>query len=168
MYKKVFSTKWGVGVYQKPQNQRKKTIQSRKRIRSKPSTACKTAKNDNFSYPNYQNPNRTYTVSDKWSMPRFRGFSRSVEVHHCRSDRGETGAQKEKSKTTSDTKSENSLVVFYENRKPNAKKRKSAYEHQNRKTGVFWHKKSKKSIWKRAKTAKPKSQYPPLNWLEQQ
>ena len=115
----------------------KKPSKTAKEIRSKPRTACKTAKNDKFSHPSYQNPNRTYTVSDKWSMPRFRGYSRSVEVHHCRSDRGETGTQKEKSKTTSDTKSENSLVVFYENRKPNAKKRKSAYEHQNRKTGVF-------------------------------
>ena len=144
MYKEVFSTKWGIGVYQKPQNRREKAIQNRKRIRSKPRTACKTAKNDKFSHPSYQNPNRTYTVSDKWSMPRFRGYSRSVEVHHCRSDRGETGTQKEKSKTTSDTKSKNSLVVFYENRKPNAKKRKSAYEHQNRKTGVFLAQKTEK------------------------
>ena len=95
-------------------------------------------------------------------MPRFRGYSRSVEVHHCLSDRGETGAQKEKSKTTSDTKSENSLVVFYENRKQNAKKRKSAYEHQNRKTGVFWHKKSKKIDLEKSQNCKTENPSTPL------
>ena len=167
MYKKVFSTKWGIGVYQKPQNRREKTIQNRKRIRSKPRTACKTAKNDKFSYPNYQNPNRTYTVSDKWSMPRFRGYSRSVEVHHCLSDRGETGAQKEKSKTTSDTKSENSLVVFYEK----YKMLKNGNPHMNTKTEkpeFFGTKNRKNRSGKEPKLQNRKSQYPPLNWLEQQ
>lgn len=135
------------------------------KIKSKPKTACKTVKKDKFSHPSYQNPNRTDTVSDKWGVQKFRNLLRSVKEHYCRSDQEETGTQKEKSKTTSDTKSENSLVVFYENRKPNAKKRKSAYEHQNRRKNrsFFWHKKPKKPIWKRAKTAKPKILIPLLN-----
>ena len=48
---------------------------------------------------------------------------------------------------------------------------KNGNPHMNTKTEkpeFFWHKKPKKSIWKRAKTAKPKIPVPPLNWLEQQ
>ena len=59
---------------------------------------------------------------DKLSIQRFRGYSRSEEAHICCSDQNETGAQKEKPNATSDTKSENLLVFFDENRKPNAKK----------------------------------------------
>ena len=43
----------------KPQNQGKKIIQSCKKIRSKPKTACKTVKADKFSHPSCQNPNRS-------------------------------------------------------------------------------------------------------------
>ena len=54
--------------------------------RSKPKTACKIIKIDNFLHPSYQN-------SDKWSIQRFDGYSRLVEVHNCRSDQREIGTQ---------------------------------------------------------------------------
>ena len=140
-------------IYPKPQE-----------IQSKPKTACKTVKKDKFSHPSYQNPNRTDAVSDKWSVKKFRNLLRSVKEHYCRSDREETGTQKEKSKTTSDTKSENSLVAFYENRKPNAKKRKSAYEHQNRRKNqsFFWHKKPEKTDLKKSQNRKTENPNTPL------
>lgn len=52
-----------------------------------------TVEADKFSHPCYQNPNPSDTVSDKWSIQRFHGYSRSVEAHTCRSDQGETGNQ---------------------------------------------------------------------------
>ena len=35
---------------------------NRKKIRSKPKTACKTVKTDTFSHPSYYNPDRSDTV----------------------------------------------------------------------------------------------------------
>ena len=97
------------------------SIRNRKteKIRSVPKTACNTAKTDKFSHLSYQIPNRSDTVSDKWSIGRFRGYSRSVEALNCRSDREDQKPEWEKPKTTLDTKSEKPLVVvvfFNENR----------------------------------------------------
>ena len=56
----------------------------------------------------------------------------------CRSDQRGIGTHIGKAKITSDSKSENPLVFFDENRKPSAKTRKSANhnKHQNCKTEV--------------------------------
>ena len=65
----------------KPQNQGEKIIQSRKKIRSKPKTACKTVKADKFSHPSYQNPNRSDIEVTSGAKRRFRGYAlRCVEA----------------------------------------------------------------------------------------
>ena len=125
------------------------SIRNRKteKIRSVPKTACNTVKTDKFSHLSYQIPNRSDTVSDKWSIGRFRGYSRSVEALNCRSDREETRSQVGKTENHIGYQIWEAIgcccVFFNENRKLSAKKNgKSASrnEHQNRKAEVFWHK----------------------------
>ena len=54
----------GIRAYKKSQNRRKNhpKPKNRKKIRSKSKTACKTVKNDTFSYPSYQHPDRSDAV----------------------------------------------------------------------------------------------------------
>ena len=67
----------GIGVYYRPQN-REKSIETE--------NCMQNHQIDNFLHPSYQN-------SDKWSIQRFDGYSRLVEVHNCRSDQREIGTQ---------------------------------------------------------------------------
>ena len=103
-------------------------IQNRKtakKIRSKPKTACKTVKTDKFSHLTYKHSNRSDTwhvVSDgdKWSIQRFRGFSRSVEAHNCHSDQRETETQIAKTENRIGYQIWKHISVFNEYRKPSA------------------------------------------------
>ena len=74
------------------------------------------------SHSSYQNPNRSRAGSKKWSVHRFRNYSRSVEVHNFRPDRGETGTQKGKYSNHIAYQISKPISTFNENGKPNAKK----------------------------------------------
>ena len=64
------------------------------KIGSKPKTACKTVKTEEFSHSSSQKKPQSIQYSgDKWSIQKFRGHSKSVVAHNRRSERRETGTQ---------------------------------------------------------------------------
>ena len=97
-------------IWIKPQNRRKKSSKTAKKVRAKPKTVCKTVKTDNFSHLSYQNPNQSDTVRDQW---------RRIIAHG-----GETGTHMRKNENYIGYQIQKPTDVFYENRKPNLEKRK--------------------------------------------
>ena len=109
----------------KLQNQGKKIIQSRKKIRSKPKTACKTVKADKFSHPSYQNPNRSDIEVTSGAKRVFAAmlcvaWRRKLPLRRKRN----CGTQKGKTENHIEYQIQKPKSIFEKNRRPNAKNRK--------------------------------------------
>ena len=91
-------------------------IRKRKTVENHPKPQnCKK-----FSHPSYQNSHPSITVSNKWSIYKFRSYSRSVEAQNRRSDRRETGTQRAKAENYIGYQTGKPISVFYDYRKPKA------------------------------------------------
>ena len=109
--------------------------QNRKKMKKKTKTACKTVETEKFSHPSYQNHNRSDTELTNGAK---RGFAAMRDLWGrkvpLRLKRNQNPNRKNR-KTTSNTKSENLLVVLTKTDNQMLKNRQSANrnEYQNRK-----------------------------------
>lgn len=110
----------------KPQNHKKND--------KKPKTACKTVETEKFSHPSYQNHNRSDTELTNGAKRGFAAmrdrWGRKVPLRLKRNQ----NPNRKNRKTTSNTKSENLLVVLTKTDNQMLKNRQSANrnEYQNR------------------------------------
>ena len=128
-----------IGVYYKPQNRWKKSSKTTKPQKNdkKPKTACKTVETEKFSHPSYQNHNRSDTELTNGAKRGFAAmrdrWGRKVPLRLKRNQ----NPNRKNRKTTSNTKSENLLVVLTKTDNQMLKNRQSANRNEYQTRKVF-------------------------------